>query len=170
MKKIIVAAFLMLPFLTEAQALRVKSDAVKISFEADMQGTSGTVGGFMAKINFNMDDLASSTIQGSVDVNTLSTENDKRDDHLKSADYFDAAKYPQMTFTSKKIEKTEKGYTMTGMMKIKDIEREETITFTYADKMFKGQGTIQAANYDLGEFCQERTRKNERKNFIWYSC
>lgn len=141
----------MLPALSQAQSLRVKSDNVKIKFVADMQGTEGTIGGFMAKINFDMDNLSASTIQGSVDVNTLSTSNEKRDEHLKSADYFEAEKYPKMTFTSAKIEKKDDGYVMTGKMKIKDIERDEVITFTYADKMFTASTTIQAANYGIME-------------------
>jgi polyisoprenoid-binding protein YceI len=151
MKKLFFIALCMLPALSQAQSLRVKSDNVKIKFVADMQGTEGTIGGFMAKINFDMDNLSASTIQGSVDVNTLSTSNDKRDEHLKSADYFEAEKYPKMTFTSGKIEKKDDGYVMTGKMKIKDIERDEVITFTYADKMFTASTTIQAANYGIME-------------------
>ncbi len=151
MKKLFFIALCMLPALSQAQSLRVKSDNVKIKFVADMQGTEGTIGGFMAKINFDMDNLSASTIQGSVDVNTLSTSNEKRDEHLKSADYFEAEKYPKMTFTSAKIEKKDDGYVMTGKMKIKDIERDEVITFTYADKMFTASTTIQAANYGIME-------------------
>ncbi|MFT4602628.1 MAG: polyisoprenoid-binding protein YceI [Arenicella sp.] len=151
MKKILIAALLMLPMLSQAQSLRVKSDNVKVKFVADMQGTEGTISGFMAKINFNMDDLAASTIQGSVDANTLSTANDKRDEHLKSADFFEVAKYPTMNFTSGKIEKKGDGYVMTGKLKIKDVERDEVITFTFADKIFTASTTIQAANYGIME-------------------
>lgn len=39
---------------------------------------------------------------------------------------------------------------MRGGLKIKDIEREETIIFTYVNKTFKGKATIQAANYNFG--------------------
>jgi polyisoprenoid-binding protein YceI len=155
MRLLLITSLFVLPLLTSAQSLRVKADGVKISFIADMQKTEGTVGGFMAKINFNLDDLAASTIQGSVDANTLSTNNDKRDEHLKSADYFDAEKYPKMSFTSKSIVKEANSYVMTGTMKIKNVEREEKITFTYKDKIFVAEGTIQAANYDLGNFAKK---------------
>ena len=151
MKKIFLIALCMLPALSQAQTLKVKSDKVKINFVADMQGKEGTIGGFTAKINFDMDDLKASTIEGSVDVNTLSTENEKRDNHLKSADYFEAEKFPKMTFTSSKIEKKGNGYVMTGKIKIKDVEREEVITFSYADKIFTASTTIQAANYGIME-------------------
>jgi len=151
MKKLLIIALFALPTLSQAQSLSVKSDKVKIKFLADMQGTEGTVGGFMAKINFDMDNLSTSTIQGSVDVNTLSTSNDKRDEHLKSADFFEAEKYPKMTFTSTGITQKDDSYVMTGKIKIKDVERDEVITFTYADKMFTASCTIQAANYGIME-------------------
>ena len=149
MKKIIAIALIFMPFVSEAQTLKVKSDAVAISFLADMKKTDGTIGGFEAVIKFNMDDLASSSIVGTVKTNTISTGIKKRDEHLKSDDFFNAEKYPTMSFTSKSFKKDGDKVTMTGMMKIMETEREETITFSYADKMFKGVGTIQAANYGI---------------------
>lgn len=151
MKTIITAVALVLSINLSAQSLTVKSDAVKINFVADMQKTEGTIGGFVAKIFFDLEDLSKSIIQGNVDVNTLSTGNTKRDDHLKSPDYFEAETYPTMSFRSTKIEQKGDKFIMTGLMKIKDNEREETITFSYSDKIFKGEGTIQAANYGIFE-------------------
>ena len=149
MKKIIAIALILMPFVSEAQELTVKSEAVAISFLADMKKTSGTIGGFEAKIKFNMEDLASSSIVGSVKTNTLNTGSKKRDNHLKTADFFDAEKYPTMSFTSKSFKKDGDKIVMTGMMKIMETEKEETITFSYSNKMFKGVGTIQAANYGI---------------------
>lgn len=149
MKKILLVAIALLPFVSEAQELKVRSEAVAISFLADMSKTKGTIGGFEATIKFNMDDLASSSIVGSVMTNTLNTGNKKRDNHLKTSDFFDAEKYPKMTFTSKSFKKDGDKIIMTGIMKIMDIEHEETITFTYSDKMFKGTGTIQAKTYGI---------------------
>lgn len=146
-----------------SQELKVKTDAVKISFVADMQNTAGTVAGFAAKIKFNLEDLMNSTITGSVQVKTLDTGNKKRDDHLKSADYFDAEKYPEMSFTSKGFKKMGDKVVMTGMMKIKNVEREEAITFSFADNLFKGECTIQAAHYDLGNYAKKKPEKTNVK-------
>jgi hypothetical protein len=52
---------------------------------------------------------------------------------------------------------------MTGMVRIKTVERQETITFRYADKVFKGTGTIQASNYDLGSFVKKGPEKTNVK-------
>ena len=87
----------------EPYRLKVKADGVKISFDADMQNTSGTIGGFEATINFNPENLAESSIVGSVDVNTLSTGNKKRDNHLKTDDFFSAEKYPKMSLNCRGV-------------------------------------------------------------------
>jgi len=162
-KSIIVMALFLMPFIGVAQELTLKMDGVKISFIADMQNTSGTISGLQAKIKFNMSDLAQSNISGTVDVNTLDTGTPKRDDHLKSADYFDAATFPTMGFKSISFVKEGNTYVMTGMMTIRDIEREEKIVFTYTDKVFKGETTIQAALYKIGNFADKKPEKTNVK-------
>ncbi len=165
-KSLFAIALFLIPFLSTAQELSVKMDAVKIAFVADMQNTAGTVSGFQAKIKFNLDDLSKSSITGTVDVSTLDTGTKKRDDHLKSADYFDASNFPTMSFKSVSFKQEGDKFIMTGMMTIKDVEREETIVFTYKDNMFKGEGTIQAAHYKLGNFADKKVEKtNVRISF-----
>mgnify|MGYP001942414781 FL=1 len=159
MKSLIILAFFIMPIMSIAQELTLNMDAVKISFVADMQNTKGTISGLQAKIKFNMEDLAQSAIEGTVDVSTLDTGTKKRDDHLKSADYFDMAKYPTMSFKSISIEKDGNSFVMKGMMKIRDIEREEKIVFTYVDKVFKGETTIQAALYKIGNYADKKPEK-----------
>lgn len=144
-----------------AQELTLNLDAVRITFVADMQNTEGTVSGLKATIRFDKEDLTHATIEGTVDVQTLNTGNKKRDNHLKSADYFDVAKYPVMTFKSKKIEKTDERYVMTGMLTIKDVVREESIAFRFADNVFKGQSTIQLAHYGVGSFAKKSPDKTD---------
>ena len=158
---------LLLPISMFAQDMTIKSDNVQVEFIADMQKTKGTVSGFEAKINFNADDLSASSISGKVGVATLSTGNKKRDKHLKSDDYFHAEKYPNMTFKSSSITKEGNSYVMKGKLKIKDTEREEIITFTFIDHSFKGELTIQAANYKLGSFAKKKVEKtNVRITFV----
>ena len=137
--KLLFAFLIGFPFSGPVNTLTVKSDAVKISFLADMQSTEGTIGGFEAKINFNPDDLMNSSIEGSVDVSTINTGKPKRDEHLKTADYFEAETYPKMTFKSTGIKQTGDKFIMEGKMKIKDTERTESITFSYVNKTFTGE-------------------------------
>ena len=58
-------------------------------------------------------DLSSSSIEATIDAASINTRNAKRDDHLRSADFFDAAKFPTLTFVSKRI------YTAGGETRIK---------------------------------------------------
>ncbi|MCH2234180.1 MAG: YceI family protein [Crocinitomicaceae bacterium] len=163
MRLLILTATLLLAATNYAQELKVKMEGVKIDFVADMQNTSGSVSGFVAKILFNTDDLASSVITGTVSVKTLETGNTKRDEHLKSADYFDAETYPTMSFTSGEIKLMGDHFEMIGKMKIKNIEREEKISFTFVDNIFSAECTIQAANYDLGSFAKKKPENTNVK-------
>lgn len=49
-------------------------------------------------------DPATASIEATIDTSTIDTGVDKRDEHLRSADFFDVAKYPTITFKSKKVE------------------------------------------------------------------
>lgn len=149
------------PFVSKAQELTIKSDDVKISFLADEDKTEGTVGGFEANIVFDQDDFSKSSISGSVDVSTLNTGIPGRDKHLKTADFFEAETYPKMYFSSTSLTKDGDKYIMKGKMKIKNIEHEETITFTFAESTFKGEVTIQLSNYDVGGFSKKKPDKTD---------
>ncbi len=159
MKSILTALALVLATVSIAQTMTVKSDDVKVEFLADMQKTDGTIGGFDAKIKFDPSNLTASSIKGSVDVSTLSTGNKMRDKHLKSDDYFDAEKYPKITFESKSIEKTNDGFKMTGTVTMAGESHEETITFSYKDNTFVAKLDVSAAKYKLGSFGKKKPEK-----------
>jgi len=72
-------------------------------------------------------DAASNTLSGAtatIQVASIDTRNQKRDDHLRSADFFEAAKYPEMTFVSKKVTGSGNNITVTGDLTIKGITKE----------------------------------------------
>jgi polyisoprenoid-binding protein YceI len=66
----------------------------------------GTFDKFTAKVHGDPSDPATAKISATIEVGSVDTRDAKRDDHLRSPDFFDAAKFPQMTFTSTKVEKT----------------------------------------------------------------
>jgi polyisoprenoid-binding protein YceI len=53
-------------------------------------------------------------------VDSINTRNEQRDGHLKSADFFDAAQYPKLSFESTKIEKSGSDYKLTGNLTVRD--------------------------------------------------
>ena len=72
-------------------------------------------------------DFASGKVNFSIDVSSIDSNQAQRDEHLKSADFFDAAQYPQITFTSTSIE--EKGsdeFLLHGDLTVRGITKPAT--------------------------------------------
>lgn len=132
--------------------LKIKADGVKINFEMPSEKVKGSVSGFQATINFDKENVKASSIEGTVDVNTLETGTKMRDKHLKSNDFFDAEKYPTIGFKSTEIMSGGDSFRMKGMIEIEDKSHEAWVSFTYKDKVFKGTTEIDLMHYDLGKF------------------
>jgi len=74
----------------------------------------------------NVDKAADkSKVEFSAEISSIDTGVEKRDDHLKSADFFDAKKYPKLSFTSTKVTQTDDTLTIVGTLKIKILGRNE---------------------------------------------
>jgi len=68
-----------------------------------------------------------SAVKATADVNTISTGDDQRDGHLKSADFFDAAQFPEIAFQSTEVKKTgEDEYKVTGELTIHGVTKQVT--------------------------------------------
>lgn len=81
-------------------------------------------------------DLSTAKIHITIDPATITTRNTDRDNHLKSADFFDTETYPNITFTSTNIEKSDDHYKVTGDLTIRDVTK--SVTF---DVEYNGKGT-----------------------------
>ena len=93
---------------------------------------NGYFNDFDGMIQFDPDNLKESRFDFKVNVDSIDTNNGQRDEHLQSADFFDADKFPEMTFKSKSIShKSGDQYEVKGVMTIKDVSRDLTIPFTY---------------------------------------
>jgi polyisoprenoid-binding protein YceI len=67
---------------------------------------------------------AQATITATIDATSISTREAKRDEHLKSADFLDVAKYPTITFKSKKIEPSGSQFKVTGDLTLHGVTKE----------------------------------------------
>ena len=131
------------------QSLKINSENAVVNFNFISEKTVGTVTGINATINFDASNLSISSIEGTADVKTLSTKNKMRDNHLQQEDMFNVEEYPTMDFKSSLISKTEKGFTMIGLLKIKGTEKEVVINFTYSEKTFIGKTIIYSNDFDV---------------------
>lgn len=85
---------------------------------------TGNFGAFDATIVTDGDDFTTAKANFSADINSISTNNEQRDGHLKSEEFFDANNHPQINFTSTKIEKkSNEEYVLSGDMTIRGITK-----------------------------------------------
>ena len=127
MKK--VYPFLILSFFISAAFSQSKSQTVtksSVVFHIKNLGITvdGTLAGFKGAINFDPANLTTSTIEASVETNTIDTDNGTRNDHLKSDSYFDAVKYPTITIKSVSFKhKSGNNYSGTFNLTIKNVTK-----------------------------------------------
>src|SRR6202453_86089 len=87
-----------------------------------ISNVKGGFSGLSGTLQLDETDYTHSTIEVSIPVATLKTGDDQRDGHLKSADFFDAEKFPAITFKSSNIASTGGAdYAVTGDLTIRDV-------------------------------------------------
>ena len=147
-------------FLTGYSTVLLAQDIITrpaITFEIKNLGiaTRGTISGLSAKVHFTPANLNASTLEASVDVNTINTDNYSRDEHLRSADFFDVARYPKITLKSVAFKhKSGSNYIGTFILTIKGRSKQIEIPFTFVDKEntveFKGPFKINRLDFGVG--------------------
>lgn len=82
----------------------------------------------------NLEDLSAASIAIDIETATINTKNEDRDNHLKSADFFDVENYPSIKFQSTSITKSGDDYKVTGDLTIKDVTKPVTFDVEYNGK------------------------------------
>jgi len=128
-----------------------------VTFQLKNMGinTGGVFGAVKGDILFDPTHLNASSIFTTIDASTINTDNDSRDEHLKSDSYFDAAKYPKITIRSVSLKhKSGNNYTGTFNLTIKDKTKPVELPFTYTEtgnvSTFNGSLKIKRADYGIG--------------------
>ncbi len=83
-------------------------------------------------IELDPQDLTRSSVQVDIDAASIDTQVADRDAHLRSPDFLDVAKYPQLTFRSRKIEKAGASYRVTGDLALHGVTREVVLEAEFA--------------------------------------
>ncbi|WP_391117954.1 YceI family protein [Psychrobacillus sp. L3] len=95
----------------------------------------GSFTNFTANLEGNAEDLNGATISFDIDVKSITTNSEDRDNHLRSADFFDTETFPSIKFVATNIKKTDDGeYHVTGDITIKDVTKPVTFEVEYGGK------------------------------------
>ena len=125
---------------------------------SDVDGTFKSFDGNMTSAK---PDFSDAVINFTIDVNSINTDNENRDKHLQSDDFFNAAKFPQIKFVSKSFKSLGNNkYTLTGDLTIRDITKTVAFDVTYGGTVtsaamggthagFKAKATINRFDYNL---------------------
>jgi len=117
--------------------------------------TGGSIGGIQANIMFDPEKLDAASIDASADLATINTDNDMRDEHLKSDSFFDAAKYPRITMKSVSLKhKSGNNYIGQFNVTIKDKTKVLDMPFTYTQNgstaTFNGLLKLKRSDFGIG--------------------
>jgi len=103
---------------------------IKFSITHFFTPVTGTFDDVDATINFDPNNLAESNIDVTIPIESVNTRNDRRDNHLRSEDFFNTSQWPNMRFVSNSIEQTgDNQFVARGELTIRDVTREFDLPF-----------------------------------------
>lgn len=114
---------------------------------------AGSYGDWDGVIRFDPANLSGSSINMTINAGSVNTANDRRDAHLRTADFFETDKFPTMRFVSTNIQKMgENSFVAVGNLTIKETTKEIRLPFTFLGSMPHPRGGTVAgfkANYQI---------------------
>lgn len=164
-KAILILAAAFTTFGATAQATKWNLDKSHSSVKFNVQHlviseVEGSFKMFNGSVESPAPDFSNAKINFTVDVNSVNTDDEKRDGHLKSDDFFNAEKYPNMTFTSTSFKKVKGNmYTLEGNLTIRDVTKKVKFAVVYGGTVkdpwgntkagFKASGKINRKEFGL---------------------
>jgi len=118
----------------------------RVAFTVIHNGISDITGVFQKfdlKLSSIQPDLSDAKINFTVDVNSIDTAVEARDNHLKSADFFNVEKYPTISFHSTSVKKLkENTYELKGNLNMNDITKPAKMTMVYRGDLQNKDGSV----------------------------
>jgi polyisoprenoid-binding protein YceI len=130
----------------------------KIEFKIKNFGfnTGGSFSGLKGKIHFEQSNLSASNFDVTIDANSINTDNNMRDNHLREDSYFDVKNHPVIHFVSEKVSPSNKSGTLfiSGKLTIKKTTKDISFPFTAKETKdgyeFDGEFKINRKDYEVG--------------------
>lgn len=105
---------------------------------------SGTFAAYDATITTEDDNFENANFEFSANIDSISTNNTDRDNHLKSADFFDADNFPKLTFKASSFTKDGDDYEITGDLSIKEVTKSVKFPVEFSGLMKDPWGNTKA--------------------------
>lgn len=174
MKNILIITFLSLLNVSVFSQKIVKTES-KVDFKIGSvlwSKVKGYIPEIHGKAQFDKNNLGNSSFDVYVAVKGINTDNEKRDEHLKTADFFDVEKYPNMSFKSTGIKKDNEGYIATGKLTVKDVTKTVNIPFVANEENGKTQliGTLEIDRLDYNVGVDQSKMLVDKKVKITITC
>jgi polyisoprenoid-binding protein YceI len=128
-----------------------------LAFEFNQAGaqSSGTFKQFATELVYDEKNLAASSLKVTVQIGSLDTQDEERDTTLKSAELFDAAKFPTATYSARSLDKTPNGIVAMGKLTLrgvtKDLRLPLSVRPTAQGLELSGEATIQRLDHGVGQ-------------------
>lgn len=140
--------------LSTVKAQTIDTKKSEVSFKITGGGffnVKGTFTGMQGNFNFNDTDLENSSFDICIQTTTIDTNNEKRDTHLKSEDFFSVEQYPEICFKSTSVDTQNNAYVTTGELTMHGVTKTVSIPFTFKNNRFEGTIEINRFDYNIGK-------------------
>jgi len=163
---VFVGGLLAIPAHGEVRPWKIDREHTNFYFRVDhiYATVQGRFTDYRGTVRFDPDNLEDSEMSFEIKVKSVDTGIGKRDRHLRSSDFFNASKYPLITFASRRITRTGADlYTVEGTLTIKDVSSDLAWQFTYEGMRespfssdievagMNGQLTLDRLDYNVGD-------------------
>jgi len=97
-----------------------------------VSNVSGHFKSFTAAVETEGEDITTAKVQVAIDVNSITTNNEQRDGHLKTGDFFDVENHPQLTFEAAGLVPVSEGqYKMNGTLTMRGVSKPQTLNVDF---------------------------------------
>jgi len=140
-----------------SQQYKATDEGSSIKFKIKNFGfeTGGSFTGLQGTISFDPEDVKKDSLILSVDANTINTDNNMRDGHLRKEEYFDVQNYPRIRFVSTSVTVDKNAhFTAIGQLTIKNTTKEISIPFIATPRdggyIFTGEFKLNRRDFQVG--------------------
>ena len=142
LRSLLPALWLALPLMAQPRVFRVDDNHTVLGFKAStlLFDVPGRFTHYKADIQGDPAAPEGAKVQIDIDAKSISTAIQARDEHLRSADFFDVAKYPKITFTSREVRRDGDRVVVRGALSMHGVTRDLDLSFVSAEGL-NGAGT-----------------------------